>query len=307
MQEAFGSVGDGVDDETGKVWCWDMLGSVGSIDNVVIATSILPAVVLVLYFVGGFLLYLYKTKMGGCPDREMRERGSSLILGPFVRDFFAWLMGPLLRLLLASGLPANFVTTVALLLALGSGTALSMGYFALGGWLFLGSGFFDFLDGRIARVHKESCQSGALLDSVFDRYAEGAVFLGLTWFYHQSWILVIVLLAALGSQLVSYVRARCDAMGVDVSRVGLLQRPERIAVLGTTLCLSPLVEALIATSSAPLTHYLAITGLAFVAIMSNVTALQRLSYGVRVLQAPKELRSPELHREPGTLPDGQLP
>ena len=252
-------------------------------DTLALVGLLAPGAILVLIFIGGFFVYLARTRLAGTPDREMQQRGASLILGPFLRNYFAWLMSPLLRAVLASGLAASSVTWLALVLATGSGVALGAGHFALGGWLFLGSGFCDFLDGKVARANLEVSQRGGLLDSVFDRVGEGAVFVGLAWFYHESWILLIVLIAALGSQLVSYVRARCENENVDVSRIGILQRPERVAILGTAICLSPVVEVLIAAPE-PATYHLAITAIAFVAVMSHVTALQRLVTGTKLLR-----------------------
>jgi phosphatidylglycerophosphate synthase len=262
--------------------------------SVEILALVAPAAVLLLLFVGGFFVYLIETRMAGNPDRELRARGASLILGPFLRDFFAWLMNPLLRLVLASGLPANFVTSLALVLALASSFALGTGHFALGGWLFLGSGFCDFLDGRVARINKQASKSGALLDSVFDRVAEGAVFVGLAWFYRESWVLLIVGAAGVCSQVVSYIRARCENFGVDVSRVGVLQRPERVAILGTAFCLSPVVEAMIAGGTPP-THHLVITGLAFVAVLSLVSAIQRLTFGLKQFRESEARHKARLH------------
>lgn len=264
-------------------------------DAVEILILVAPAAALILVFIGGFFVYFIETKLSGAsPDREMRGRGASLILGPFLRDFFAWLMSPLLRLVLAIGLPANFVTSLALSLALAASVALGTGHFALGGWLFLGSGFCDYLDGRVARINKQVSKGGALLDSVFDRVAEGAIFVGLAWFYRESWVLLVVAVAGLSSQLVSYIRARCSNMGVDVSRVGVLQRPERVAILGTAICLSPVVEALIAGPLPP-TYHFTITGLAFVAIMSMVSAMQRLTYGLRLLREREAHHKARLH------------
>lgn len=240
-----------------------------------------PPSALVLLFVGGFFVYLLQTRLAGIADKEMQSRGSSVLLGAFVRDFFVWLMSPLLRVVLASKIPANAVTTIALLLSVASGVALGLGRFSLGGWLFLGSGFLDYIDGRVARSTNNSSPSGALLDSVFDRYAEGAVFIGLAFFYRESWVLFLVLTAGLGSQLISYIRSRSGDLGVDVGRVGLLQRPERIAILGTTLCLSPILEYFYPSAGAM--YLLAIIGIGFLALMTNTTAVQRLAAGMKLL------------------------
>jgi phosphatidylglycerophosphate synthase len=284
-----------------------MLASCESLDALTLVSLVVPAASLVLLFVGGFVVYLVVTRLRGTPDREMHSRGSSLILGPFLRDYFAWLMNPLLRFVLASGLPANSITCLALFLATGSGLALGTGHFGLGGWLFLGSGFCDFLDGKVARIKGQVSPAGALLDSVFDRYGEGAVFMGLAWFYHDSWILLIVVMAALGSQFVSYVRARCENEDIDVSRIGVLQRPERVAILGTAICLSPIVEALIAARE-PATYHLAITAIAFVAVMSHITAAQRLIVGSRRLRRHETLMAMvDLPRASGRVRSSFLP
>ncbi len=260
-----------------------------------------PPSALVLLFVGGFCVYLARTKMAGIADKEMQARGSSIMLGAFLRDFFVWLMSPLLRVVLASKIPANGVTTIALLLSGAAGVALGFGHFSLGGWLFLGSGFLDYIDGRVARSTNNSSPSGALLDSVFDRYAEGAVFIGLAWFYRDSWVLLLVLTAALGSQLISYIRSRCGDLGVDVGRVGLLQRPERIATLGAVLCLSPILEYYSPTTG-PM-YQLAIAGIGFLALMTNVTAAQRLAAGVTLLdQAEKDCQDIPREKNPASTP-----
>ncbi len=247
-----------------------------------------PAAALVVFFVGGLVVYLAKFGFAGRPDAEMRQRGASAILGPFVRDFFAWLMTPLFQAILASGIPANTVTVLALLLAGASGVGVALGYFAVGGWLFLASGFLDYLDGRVARSKLQQSKSGALLDSVLDRYAEAALFAGLAWFYRETWVLLLVLGAGSASQFISYIRARCGDLGVDIGRVGVLQRPERIAILGASICLSPVLELLVHPSAAHSLNQLAIGGVAIIAVVGNATALQRLAAGIRKLQTPAQ-------------------
>ncbi len=243
----------------------------------------LPPAALALLFVGGFLFYLGLTSMQGKHDEEMRNRGASLLLGAFFRDFFVWLMSPALRFLLAGGISASAVTSLALLFSIGAGAALGYGHFALGGWLFLLSGFLDYLDGRVARASDNESPAGALLDSIFDRYAEGALFMGLAWFYRESWVLLVVLLAALGSQLISYARTRCADLGADVGRVGVLQRPERVTILGVSFCLSPLLQFIIAPEATQPIYHLAIAGMSVIAVLGNITTLQRLSAGIRLL------------------------
>ena len=98
--------------------------------------------------------------------------------------------------------------------AAGSGAAAAYGRFALAGWLYFLCGILDILDGRVARIRGQVSQAGAFLDSVIDRYAELFVFGGMTVFYRDSWALSAVLLASLGSLMVSYTRARGEALVV---------------------------------------------------------------------------------------------
>jgi putative flippase GtrA len=121
------------------------------------------------------------------------------------------------------------------------------------------------------------------LDSVIDRYVDGVVFLGLAWFYRDSWILVAVLLALLGALLVPYVRAKGEAMGVRFPNVGLAQRPERVAILGLSIALSPIVEAIVVPLDPRPVHRLAVLGILVVGAASHLTSLQRLIHARRVL------------------------
>src|SRR5262249_37938702 len=155
-----------------------------------------------------------------------------------------WVLGPWERALVRSGVRPNQITLASLAVAMGAAAALAMGRFALGAWLYLAAGILDILDGRIARATGRVTAGGAFFDSVVDRYAEMVVFAGLAIFYRESWGLPVVLAAALGSFMVSYARARGEALGVDVT-VGTMQRPERLFYLGLALLVSPVVEALV--------------------------------------------------------------
>ena len=89
------------------------------------------------------------------------------------------------------------------------------------------------IDGAVARARTSTNSSGALLDSVIDRYSEAVIFLGaLIYFHHlQNFFgVVLVFAAVIGSILVSYVRARAEGLQIEC-KVGLMQRPERIVLL----------------------------------------------------------------------------
>ncbi len=247
-------------------------------------TAIAPALLLSAYFLVGLAIYAVRVaRRGPYRDAELEARGSSALAGMWIRLYFAWVMQPVWRLLLRTGIPATAVTTLSVLLATASGVAVAAGRFALGGWLYIFAGICDFLDGRLARARGSVSKSGAALDSILDRYSDAAVLVGLAWFYRGSWVLLATQLALVGSALVPYIRARGEAVGVTVREVGLMQRAERILYLGVAVALSPVLEvALDPTNPRPL-HRLAVVGVVLLAVSTQLTALQRLLFLLRVL------------------------
>ncbi len=132
----------------------------------------------------------------------------------------------------STGLSANFWTAVGLGFAFASAIVygIHMQYsFILGGILLLISGFFDIVDGQVARITGKTSKKGAFLDSVFDKIAEVAIFLGiLVGGYSEGYI---VLLAITLSLLVSYTRARAESLGVQLQGIGIGERAERLLVI----------------------------------------------------------------------------
>ena len=130
-----------------------------------------------------------------------------------------------------------------MLLGGAAGIAVGMGRFALGGWLFLLSGILDTFDGRLARSRNTVTPAGAAFDSLLDRYADGAMLIGLAFYFRASWVLIPTLAAIFGTSMVPYVRAKAESFGVTM-RDGLMQRPERVLTLGVAVAFSPWVEGL---------------------------------------------------------------
>ncbi|WP_426756537.1 GtrA family protein [Myxococcus sp. Y35] len=249
-------------------------------------TALAPAIVACTYFIGGLLLFCIRCAFKGIPrDEETLKRGSTVLVGFFLRHYFFWVIQPLWAVILRSGLPANALSMLSGLLGISSGVAVAAGRFALGGWLFLFAGILDVMDGRIARTRKEANPAGAALDSVLDRYVDSAMLMGLAWYYRDTWVLLPALMALLGSSLVPYVRAKGEGLGVNV-RDGAMQRLERVLFMGAGTALSPILEAVFWPEEKHPMHWLAVVGLVFVAIMSNVTALSRFRNLVKAL-APK--------------------
>jgi phosphatidylglycerophosphate synthase len=253
--------------------------------------QILPAVLALMYFLIGFVAFGVRALIWGVArDQEIESRGQSIFISFYFRNYFVWVVSPLWRLLLASGISANVVTGIAAGLGASAGVAVACGSFALGGWLFLLSGILDALDGRLARAHGEVAPSGTIVDSVLDRYADSILLMGLAWHFRGSWVLLPTLAAILGTSLVPYVRAKGEAMGVP-SQAGLMQRAERILYLGAALALTPLFERLVSPADPRPFPRLAAAGIVFLAITTNLTAIRRFLHLLHVLDGPRRRRA----------------
>jgi CDP-diacylglycerol--glycerol-3-phosphate 3-phosphatidyltransferase len=166
-----------------------------------------------------------------------------------------------------TGITPNGLTIIGLVLNVVVAAVLAAGYLTIGGVLLLAAGAFDMLDGALARTTGQMTKFGAFLDSTLDRYSELIVFGGLLLHFQASGLLMeaaLVFAAAAGSVMVSYARARAEALGFDCE-VGWLPRPERILVLAAGLLLG----------------YPAVA-LGVLAVFTNFTAVQRIVHVWRV-------------------------
>jgi archaetidylinositol phosphate synthase len=136
--------------------------------------------------------------------------------------------------------------------------------------LMLVSGFFDALDGAIARIYGEATTFGGFFDSLLDRYADAIVLSGiiLGGLTELHWGLATLM----GSLLVSYARARAEAAGVKMESVGLAERAERIViVVGASFVSYFWVDALN-------------WSIIILAVLTNLTVVQRALYFRRALK-----------------------
>jgi archaetidylinositol phosphate synthase len=153
-----------------------------------------------------------------------------------LRDFLRPALEKIGKGFASTGLSANFWTFVGLGFALLSAVVYGMGMefgLIIGGVLLLVSGFFDMVDGQVARVTGKTSKKGEYLDSMFDKIAEVAIFLGiLVGGYVEPYL---VLLAITLSLLVSYARSKSDIVNIKLQGVGIGERAERllaIAIIG---------------------------------------------------------------------------
>ncbi len=187
---------------------------------------------------------------------------------PEVRKTVAcYLTQPLVRLLAKTFITPNAVTWFGFLVALGAAALIITEHLFAAGFVVLVAGFFDILDGALARSTNRTTQFGAVLDSTLDRLAEAVVLLAILVLYgdKQSWVVIVFTgLALVSSLLVSYIRARAEAVGLDC-QVGLFTRAERVVVLALGLLLNQFDDALI-------------IALAVIVVFSFFTVGQRLLY-----------------------------
>ena len=161
------------------------------------------------------------------------------------------------RLFQAVGLTPNAITLLGFAVCIAAAALVAAGHLWLGGLVFLLGGGLDLFDGALARMTGRASPFGALLDSVFDRLGEAALFVGMAAYALQAnlpapafldptafapFYVLILLLALIFSQGVSYLRARGEGLGVFI-RSGLMTRTERVIILGGGLFLDGLTPA----------------------------------------------------------------
>src|SRR5687768_13406239 len=130
-----------------------------------------------------------------------------------------------------------------------------------GGLVALVASIFDMLDGRVARLRGRDTKYGAFLDSTMDRYSDMLLYLGLLILYarlHRTGFMVLVWVAAFGSFMTSYARARAESL-IPRCTVGFLERPERIVLIVIGAIFNRMAAALW-----------------IIAILANATAIQRV-------------------------------
>ena len=190
---------------------------------------------------------------------EKQERPKSFT--DWMRALFKGVLDPIAAFLLKIGLTPNALTLIGLLGNTVGVVFLARGNMLVGGLIILVMVPLDAFDGTMARLLGEPSSFGAFVDSVTDRYTELNTYLGLLIYYLQAgdWIgSGVVYLAAAGSILVSYVRARAEALDYD-AKVGIMTRLERYVVLIPSLILNfPTI------------------GVGIIAVLANITAIHRI-------------------------------
>jgi phosphatidylglycerophosphate synthase len=206
---------------------------------------------------------------GRALDPRVQRESSTVLLGRFPIEAFHWALRGVGRAVAQTGVSPDTLTLLSLVISGLSLPLAAVGKLPGAGAALLLGAAFDALDGIVARERGVASDSGEVLDAVVDRYADAAPLLGLAIFYRASVpALALVLTALLGSMLVSYVRAKSEAMSLSLPG-GLMRRHERIAYLTAGLLVGPLLKLASVSAEAPLT----LLSVGVVAVVSNIAAV----------------------------------
>lgn len=198
----------------------------------------------------------------------MRSVWDSIIAG------YTRVVEPFIGFLVRRRVSPNVLTTLGTLCTCSAGVAFGLGHIRAGGWILSVTAVFDFADGAVARRTGRMTTFGAFYDSTLDRIADGFLFGGLAFFFaadawHRSLPMVAAgLLGMIATFVVSYTRARAEALGIQMKGIGMMERPERITLLAAP-------QALFGLALDGLVLRLVLSVLAATAI---VTAAQRIAF-----------------------------
>jgi len=194
-------------------------------------------------------------------EQAIKNKKGAFVLTDYLRVRLQGVVTPLAAFFNRLGLMPNTMTILGLVGNTIGAFLLARGEMTWGGLIILAMGPVDALDGTMARLRGLPTQFGGFVDSVTDRYSELVILGGLLIYYlgNGDWMSVLgIYLAACGSVLVSYIRARAQSAGYE-TKVGILTRMERFIVLSPSLIFNiPQI------------------GIWIIAVLGNITALQRI-------------------------------
>lgn len=183
----------------------------------------------------------------------------------------------IVRGLALSKIHPNVLTFLGLVINGAAAVLLAAGMFRAAGYVIIGAGLFDMVDGRVARETNQVTRFGGFFDSVLDRYSDLALLMGLLVYYgsiNRSFYVVLTAIVMTGAVMVSYTRARAENT-IPKCKVGFMERPERVVLL--------IIGALF-DRMAPV--------LWVIAVLSNITVIHRMAF---TWQETKRLEEAQLH------------
>lgn len=175
------------------------------------------------------------------------------------------------RLLAKTGVTPNQVTVLGLAANCVVSFLIAKGllsYLLLGILIWI-AGFFDALDGSVARFTGKTSKFGCFWDSVLDRYSDSIIYFGILFHFLQlgeADYVILTVIAIVGSLLVSYTRAKAESLNQECE-VGLMPRTVRIIILGASFCINQVYW-----------------GLLIIAVLSHLTVFQRIFHVYRRIE-----------------------
>ena len=190
-------------------------------------------------FIAGYFLFLALGKHK--KNKGTIKKSESGLITSSLQNYWFSITEPFVKLLIKMRITPNTITIFAVFISIAAGFFFAQGSWGTAGWVMIAGGVFDLFDGRVARATNKVTKGGAYLDSVLDRYSDGAILAGLAWNFRDNWLLFFVILCFIGFYTVSYAKARAEASGIKCD-VGTFQRPERIFALGLSAIFSPIAS-----------------------------------------------------------------
>jgi phosphatidylglycerophosphate synthase len=242
----------------------------------------------VLFFVGMPFYAMRRRQAGYAPHPDIARRRPTFLATPFLMGYLSWLIEPVERALAGGRVSPNAISFLSLACCGAAGVLAGTGYLASAAWTYVLAGVLDVLDGRVARRTGRSSPSGALLDSVLDRWGEFLMIGGLAFAMATPIGIGAVLICLAGSQMVSYTRARAEGLGIRGDG-GSMQRAERMVGVILALLIGAIGHATaLYDANAVIAMMLFAIGVA-----SGATSIGRLVEGMRALRAGRAQAEPE--------------
>ena len=246
----------------------------------------IPPVGLVGYTVVLLLIFALQRRLRRRgPLARVQQDGGSWLLGQWIMEFGYWLLGPAVALCLRLSLHPTTITLAGLLAVLAGSVLAALGYlFLAGGFLLMGA-MADMLDGVIARRQNLGSEAGEFIDAVSDRYADMMPLMGLAIFYgDQPGSQAAILLALMGGIMMSYARAKGEALGVADAPRGTMRRAERAVYLGFAVLLAPGIGSFAGGALAAPTYALVPGMCLLIGLGANASALQMARFTTLALR-----------------------
>ncbi len=227
------------------------------------------AAVFVAFWIGLGVFALIAAVRGRPQTERIQKHGGSILLGSFAGEYAVWFLSQPVKLCTRLRIHPDVLSWTGVALSLAAIPCIATGHFGLGGWLFMLGAMLDSIDGTVARNLGVESRAGAFLDSVLDRVSDMSIFFGLIYYYrHLPAAALLCAVALCASTMISYMRAKAEAMQIDCPRV-ILRRPERVVYLGCGMAVAPVLAAFVEPLAARPVYHLTLAAVALIAVLGT--------------------------------------